>query len=92
MPFLSWLQVVHATSVALRTDKMEGRIRWLPGSTITVKINVGINIGEMRFLRLAINFEVFALGLNRDTIIERDFVWEVLRYGEVEDANVNNAP
>ena len=84
--------MVYSAPVAVRQDGMERHTRWLPGSTITVRINVGINIGEMRFLQLVINFEVFALGLSRDTIIDRDFVWEVHRYGEVVLADANNTP
>ena len=67
-------------------------IRWLPGERIRVKIVIGLNIGEQRFLRLAIDLEVYTLGLIRSTVIERNFVYELGRYGEVVPAEVNYLP
>ena len=82
--------MVHATTMEMMPRNTD--IHWLPGERIRVKIVLGLNIGERRFLRLAIDLEVYTLGLLRSTVIERNFVYELGRYGEVEPAEVNYYP
>lgn len=82
--------MVHTTAVEIMPTAPA--IRWIPGERIRIKIIMGLNIAEQRFLRFEINLEVYTLGLLRSVEIERNFVYEIHRYGDVEPAEVNYLP